>query len=160
MKITRKMLVISIIFIFALTHYSKSLFTCLIRDFVFATFSWFFVNILDFQNGRKTTKIREIDFLLIYWIFKINKKQQKNKRKKKYAKSNFWWIYWILKIDENRQNSAKLIFYELSDFKNRRKYTNLSTLQKRRGKKSAKTNFFRRFVIPFSDFWTKIGHFA
>ena len=79
MKITRKMLVISIIFIFALTHYSKSLFTCLIRDFVFAIFSWFFVNILDFQNGRKTTKICKIDFLLIYWIFKINKKQQRKK---------------------------------------------------------------------------------
>ena len=37
------------------------------------------MNILDFQNGRKTTKIREIDFLLIYWIFKINKKQQQKK---------------------------------------------------------------------------------
>ena len=152
MKITRKMLVISIIFIFALTHYSKSLFTCLIRDFVFAIFSWFFVNILDFQNGRKTTKIRKIDFLLIYWIFKLTK----NKRKKKYAKSNFWWIYWILKIDENRQNSAKLISYKLSDFKNRRKYTKLSMLQK----KKEKRNFFRRFVIPFSDFWTKFEHFA
>ena len=159
MKITRKMLVISIIFIFALTHYSKSLFTCLIRDFVFAIFSWFFVNILDFQNGRKTTKIRKIDFLLIYWIFKLTKTKKINEKKStrnrifgefigfwkstrndKIPRNWFFMNYQILKIDENILNWVHC--------------------KKKRGKKSAKTNFFRRFVIPFSDFWTKIGHFA
>ena len=157
MKITRKMLVISIIFIFALTHYSKSLFTCLIRDFVFATFSWCFCEYIRFSKWTKNDKNPQNRFFINLLDFQINK-NEKYKRKKKYAKSNFWWIYWILKIDENRQNSAKLIFYELSDFKNRLKYTKLSTLQKKEEKNPRKRIFFA--VLDFSVFWTKIGHFA
>ena len=100
-----------------------------------------FCEYIGFSKWTKNDKNPQNRFFINLLDFQINK-NEKNKRKKKYAKSNFWWIYWILKIDENRQKSAKLIFYELSDFKNRRKYIKLSTLQEKKEEKNPRKRIF------------------